>query len=138
MAKMRIVIDTNVIAYYLLGVEPYNTEVADLFNKNIELIAPESWKPEIMNVLWLAIKNKGISLEQGIERLSLAEVLISESIPIDSLWNEALVFAVRKDHSPYDTVFIVLAEREGTKMVTYDQKVLELFPEITLRPGMVQ
>ena len=129
MEEMRVVVDTNIIAYYLLGVEPYNVEIADLLNRDIELIASESWKPEIMNVLWLAIKNEAITLEQGFERLSLAGALINESIPIDSLWNEAIVLAVNTDHSPYDTVSIALAEREKVKMLTFDNKGWSFSPK---------
>jgi len=135
MEKMRIVVDTNAIAYYILGVEPYNFEIKNILKENIDLIAPESWKPELMNVLWLAIKKDAISLKQGIERLNLAKILINDSVQVDSLWNEALVIAIKMNHSPYDTIFVALAKREKIKLLTYDKKILRLFPEIAFLPN---
>ena len=135
MEDVRFVVDTNVLAYYLLGVKPYRNEISALLHKNVSWIAPQSLKPELLNVLWLAVKGGSISLEQGLESLSLAAALVQESVPIDGLWSEALIVAMEKKYSPYDVLFVVLAERRKTKLLTYDHKLLRSFPKITRTPG---
>jgi len=35
----------------------------------------------------------------------------------------------------YDTLFIELAEQEGTFLATFDEKVLKAYPAIAKRPG---
>jgi len=131
---MKLVIDTNIIAYYILKTEPYYKDVSKLFSKRIDFIAPESWKAEFVNVIWLAIRNKNIALDDGIKRLMYADGLIKESYPISTLWSRALILAEEKNHSPYDTLFIALAEKEKTKIVTIDKKLINKFPQIAVSP----
>jgi predicted nucleic acid-binding protein len=133
---MIAVIDTNVIAYYLLGVEPYCHECSNLFEADVELIAPESLKAELLNVMWLSVRNGAISVLQGIEKLNYAEVLINESVPITALWEEALVLAVESNHSPYDTLFIALAERENIRLMSFDMLLRDAFPNTVLSPRL--
>jgi predicted nucleic acid-binding protein len=128
------VIDTNVLAYYLLGVEPYSHESSNLFEADIELIAPESFKAELLNVMWLSVRNGAISVVQGIEKLNYAEVLIDESVPITALWEDALVLAAESNHSPYDTLFVALAEREKTKLLSFDLPLRDAFPSTVMLP----
>lgn len=41
---MRVVVDTNVVVYYLLGTEPFVEEVRDFWSAVTEPIAPASWE----------------------------------------------------------------------------------------------
>jgi predicted nucleic acid-binding protein len=56
---------------------------------------------------------------------------------VPSLWSSALVLATRHRHSPHDTLFVALAERLDCPLVTYDQRVLELFPQVAVTPDAV-
>ena len=131
---MKAVIDTNVLAYYLLGVEPYCYETSKCFEMDIELITPESIKAELLNVMWLSVRNNAISVEQGIDKLNYTEVLINESVAITALWEEALVLAAESNHSPYDTLFIALAEREKTRLLSFDVRLQKAFPHTVVQP----
>jgi len=50
-------------------------------------------------------------------------------------WQGALARAVVRSHPAYDTLFVELAVRENRKLVTFDARLLETFPEVTCRPG---
>jgi predicted nucleic acid-binding protein len=72
-----------------------------------------------------------------LELLEEVESLLNWSVPIYSLWREALVVARKYSFCTYDTLFGALAEREYSNLLTYDQKLLFAFPETAKRPGQV-
>ena len=60
--------------------------------------------------------------------------IIDREVRVGTLWERALQLAVSADHPPYDAIFAALAEREGTRVVTYDQRFRLAFPELTMSP----
>jgi hypothetical protein len=52
----RVVVDTDILAYCVLGTEPFREEVAWLLSMPLEMIAPDSWQREFLNVLRQAIR----------------------------------------------------------------------------------
>jgi predicted nucleic acid-binding protein len=51
------------------------------------------------------------------------------------LWAGAVSRALAADHPAYDTLFVELAVRESTPLATFDQKVLQRFPDVARRPA---
>ena len=135
--QRRYVVDTNVLAYYALSTPPFRQQLSVLFSEPFELIAPDSWYSEFLNVVWQAICFQDISLDHGLELLDEVESLLNWSVPVYSLWREALVVAEEHSCSTYDTLFVTLAERERCSLLTYDQQLLTSFPEIAKRPEQV-
>jgi predicted nucleic acid-binding protein len=135
--QRRFVVDTNVLAYYALSTPTYGEEVSVLLSEPVELIAPDSWYPEFLNVVRQSIRFQGISLYHGLELLEEVESLLNWSVPVGSLWREALAIAEDRDCSSYDTLSVVLAERENCNLLTYDQKLLTVFPKIASMPSQV-
>lgn len=134
---MRAVVDTNVIAYFLLGTEPFRQE-CDLFWLAVDdPIAPASWEAELTNVLWMAARKHVIDIAEALRRLDLAQALGVRSIPIASLWHGALVRAHTSRVPAYDTLFIELAEREAVPLATFDQALLKAFPRLAKRPRAI-
>ena len=82
---MTVVVDTNIVAYYLLRTEPFVDEVRRLWRAVTDPLAPSSWQAELTNVLWLAIRAGVIDVQQGVERLRMAKALGIKSVPIDAL-----------------------------------------------------
>ena len=132
--KRKYVVDTNVLAYYALSTSPFRQQLSVLFSEPFELIAPDSWQSELLNVVWQSIRLQGISLYHGLELLEEVERLLDWSVPVYSLWREALVVAEEHSCSTYDTLFVTLAERERCSLLTYDQQLLTSFAEIAERP----
>ena len=130
-----VVVDTNVAAYHLLGVEEHRDVLSRLFLSDLEFVAPESLRAEILNVLWLAIRSGALTLEEAAVRLDSVDHMLTRSVPIAHLWVSALTLAVRSDHSPYDTLFVAAAEREGLMLLTYDRRLQDAFPSRAIDPG---
>ena len=53
---MKAVVDTNVIAYFLLGTPKFVAEAREFWNQADELLAPAIWEAEITNVIWMATR----------------------------------------------------------------------------------
>lgn len=134
---MRAVVDTNVVAYYLLGTQPFAGEARPFWQSLEEAMAPALWEAELANVIWMAVRAGVLSLEEGNQRLGLAARLGIRSVPSRKLWHGALIRAAHSGVAAYDTLFVELAFREQLPLVTFDGKVLDLFSEIAKRPGAV-
>jgi predicted nucleic acid-binding protein len=125
-----IVVDTNIIAYMTFST-PYSPVVTALYQKDPVWEAPVLWKSEFLNVLALHYRRGLINNHEGLNALDFAERLIgsrehrvSAKAVIDAVINSTC--------SSYDCEFIVLAKRLETKLVTYDKKIIQGFPDIAL------
>ena len=132
---MTVVVDTNVVAYLLLGTERFVAESRRFMAVVDQGLAPALWEAELANVIWMAIRQGVMSPEEGPKRLALAARLGIHSVPSRTLWQGALVRAVSSSVAVYDTLFVELAVRENLPLATFDRKVLKTFPDVASRPG---
>ena len=131
---MTVVVDTNVVAYLLLGTERFLAESRRFMASVSQGLAPASWEAELANVIWMAIHQGVMPPEEGPKRLALAARLGIRSVPSRTLWQGALVRAVGSGVAVYDTLFVELAVREKLHLATFDRKVLRTFPDVASRP----
>ncbi len=132
---MRAVVDTNVVAYYLLGTMPFVGETRRFWHAVAETVAPAVWEAELANVVWMAIRTGVVAADEGARRLDLAGRLGIRSVPTRTLWHGALLHALESGLPVYDTLFVELALRERLPVATFDTRLLTAFPQIARRPG---
>ena len=94
---------------------------------------PGSFRGEFASALWQYIRRRETTVEQCTKILQFVDEIIEREVSVALLWERALQLAVSADHPPYDAIFAALAEREGTRVVTYDQR----FPACLPRAGGV-
>jgi predicted nucleic acid-binding protein len=135
---VKVVVDTNVVAYFLLGTAKFVMEAREFWNHADELVAPAVWEAEIGNVIWMAARAKVITAPDANAKLALAARLGIYSVNNRTLWHGALVRSLSSGIAVYDTLFVELAEREGVPMATFDEKLLAAFPKIAKRPRDLQ
>lgn len=131
---VKAVVDTNVIAYLLLGTEAFVDEARACFERVVTLLAPAHWEAELTNVVWMAVKAGVLSAADGPARLGLARRLGIESVATSTLSQGALLRAIESGVSVYDTLFVELAARSACPLVTFDKAVLKAFPDLACRP----
>ena len=131
---MKVVVDTNVVAYLLLGTEGFVDEAKACLNTVSNPIAPAHWEAELTNVVWMAVRTGILPPEDGPVRLSLARRLGVESVTTATLCQGALLRSVASGVAVYDTLFVELASRTGCPLLTFDKAVLKAFPDIAIRP----
>ncbi len=131
---MKVVVDTDVVAYLLLGTEAFVDEARSALRTAVNPLAPAHWEAELTNVLWMAVRSGVLPPDEGPVRLGLARRLGIETVATATLCQGALLRSVASGLSVYDTLFVELAARTGCPLVTFDKGVLKAFPDIALRP----
>jgi predicted nucleic acid-binding protein len=132
---VRAVVDTNVVAYFLLGIAGFREECEKFWREVRSPMAPASWEAEITNVLWMATRRGIVELPEALHRLELAKGLGIRSVAVSSLWSGALARAHASGLAAYDALFVELADREGVPLATFDEAVITAFPRFAMRPS---
>jgi predicted nucleic acid-binding protein len=131
---MKAIIDTNVVAYFLLGTQPFAAEARAFLAAVTRPTAPALWEAEIANVIWMATRSNVVAPEEGAARLRLAMRLGIESVPLHTLLQGAFLRAVTSGVAVYDALFVELAVREACPLATFDRAILKAFPDVAVRP----
>ena len=134
---MNAVVDTNVVAYFVLGTDRFVHEARSFIAALDEAWAPALWEAELANALWMATRHKVLTIDDAARRLTLADGLGIHVVPNRTLWQAALIRAHQSKIAVYDTLFVELAAREHLPLVTFDAALLKAFPDIAVRPSAV-
>jgi predicted nucleic acid-binding protein len=128
------IVDTNVVAYYLLGTGPFLDEARRYWRAIREAWAPVHWEAEFANAIWMAERTGVLPRDQGYLKLDMAARLGIQGVPIRPLWQAALTRSLDSGVSVYDTLFVELAAQRDLKLATFDGELLKKFPAIAARP----
>jgi predicted nucleic acid-binding protein len=131
---MKAVVDTNVVAYLLLGMEAFIDEARLCFERVATPLAPAHWEAELANVVWMATRAGVLAPSDAPVRLGLARRLGIESVATATLCQGALLRSIDSGVAVSDTLFVELAARTACPLVTFDKALLKAFPELACRP----
>ena len=116
---MSVVIDASVALKWVL--DEAGTEAADALLEE-ELIAPSLWLLEAANALWRRTRRGEINDEEAKERLAeLYNAPVTTATIEDDLL-AAADLANGLGHSVYDCLYLAMAIRENTYVVTADSR----------------
>jgi predicted nucleic acid-binding protein len=95
---------------------------------------PSLWIAEFRHVHLKFLRAGLIDLSTALNHLAVAErKFLPRTIAVDSA--AALQLAHHHGCSSYDAEFVVLAQQLACPLVTFDRKLLQLFPDMAIRPG---
>jgi predicted nucleic acid-binding protein len=127
------VVDTNVVAALMLPTAA-NADVAELLRQDSDWRLPPLWRSAFRQVLLkvvraaLATPEQALALwQKALERFELNE------LPVDG--QQVLALAIATGCSTYDAEFVVLARQLNCTLLTFDRKLLQLFPDLARKPG---
>jgi predicted nucleic acid-binding protein len=127
------VVDTNVVAALMLPTAA-NAEVAELLRQDPDWRLPPLWRSEFRQVLLkyvradLATPEQALALwHKALERFELSEQPVAG--------HQVLALAIATGCSTYDAEFVVLARQLNCRLLTFDRKLLQLFPDLAMKPG---
>lgn len=127
-----IVVDSNIIAYWLLPGEKM-AEAEGVWQKDSNWIVPSLWKSEFRNILAQYLRHKKLTLSELQAILKEAEAILEhKAYEVDSDW--VLQLVNRSSCSAYDCEYVSLAQRFGVMLVTADKQILRDFPETAVSP----
>lgn len=128
-----IVVDANIVSYHLLQAEPFAEEIRKVADVDPDWIGPLLLRSELLNVLTMYHRERGLSIEEAVRLGEQGERLLENSwmeVPIDRI----LSVVTESDLSAYDAQYVALARDVDRPLLTYDRPVLSAFPEIALTP----
>jgi predicted nucleic acid-binding protein len=116
---VTLVVDASVALKWVLA-EPGQDAADALLDE--DLIAPSLWLLEAANALWRRNLRGELSAGEAEERLSELFNAPVTSIPIEDDLSMAAALARRLGHPVYDCLYLALAVREQTQVVTADRR----------------
>jgi predicted nucleic acid-binding protein len=112
-----LVVDASVAVKWVVR-EPDSDAAAAL--RGEQLIAPALWLAEAANVLWRRARIGDITAEEARSRLSELVNAPVASLPMEPYLDHALQLATELGHPIYDCIYLALALRQDTYVVTAD------------------
>ena len=126
------IVDTNVIAYAILGPREHREPAWQALAAADEVVVPDLFFAEYGNVVWQWARRRDPGAAAFLGALDHGEALVERVLPTEGLWRAAVGLALRHDHAVYDAVFVAAAESLGTRALTFDRALLATYPELTL------
>ena len=122
-----IVVDTNLIAYLLLGGEK-TPRARSIFERDSKWAAPLLWRSEFRSVLAMLIRQRKLTSDKAMEFMNEAETLMQgEEYQVDS--RRVIKLIDSSKCSAYDCEFIALAQHLDAPLITSDKQILKEFPD---------
>jgi predicted nucleic acid-binding protein len=129
-----IVVDTNVLVYLLLPGE-HTAQAERVLRRDPVWAAPLLWRSEFRNVLAVYMRQGRLSLDQALQLMDNAEILLQgREYTVSSVRVLSLVAGTRC--SAYDGEFVALAQDLGLSLVTSDARLLAEFPATAIAMDM--
>jgi predicted nucleic acid-binding protein len=122
--KDILVVDASVAAKWVLP-EAHSEEALHLGRAGKRLIAPDILHPELGNSLWKRIRRSELSVEEARRNLAWLVRAPVRIHPSSALLPGALDLAVLLSRSVYDCLYVALAVRADTRVVTADRPFYE-------------
>ena len=95
---------------------------------------PGLWIPEFRHILLKYLRSGAIHLDEALAILADANAQFAHRmISVNSA--DCLSLAHSHGCSSYDAEFVLLARQHGCPLLTFDRKLLQLFPDVALKPG---
>jgi predicted nucleic acid-binding protein len=130
---LTVVVDTNVLIELFLPTQ--NEEAVQrlwAFDRDWRL--PPLWVCEFRHIHLKYIRAGRLDPPVALQNLADAEeMFLPLTVPIASA--EALQLAYSHGCSSYDAEFVVLAQQLACPLLSFDRKLLQLFPDVTVKPG---
>jgi predicted nucleic acid-binding protein len=128
-----IVVDTNLIAYLLLGGEK-TPRARSIFERDSKWAAPLLWRSEFRSVLAMFIRQRKLTSDKAMEFMNEAETLMQgEEYQVDS--RRVIKLIDSSKCSAYDCEFIALAQHLDVPLITSDKQILKEFPDTAVSIG---
>jgi predicted nucleic acid-binding protein len=127
---MTVVIDASVIMKWVV---PEVGSEAAMALRTFRLIAPSLWFAEVANGIWRRVLRQEVGIHTAQRLLDELQTSPLVSVEMDKDVREALRLASELNHPIYDCIYLALAIRENTHVVTADARFAAL---VAKRPDL--
>ena len=132
---MKYVLDASVGLKWILPEEGSDKAIRlglEYRNGVHELIAPDTFPPEVAHALTRAERRGILTPQEGVAHFTALLKGLPEIHASLSLLPRAYELSSQMRLGVFDCLYISLAEREQCQVVTADQRIVQLFPAIAI------
>jgi predicted nucleic acid-binding protein len=117
-----VVVDASIVVKWFLP-EQSSEEARQLLDESIELVAPDLVFAEVGSAVWKRVRMR--QLEAPLARRMVADIANIGVQPVETriLLKDAMGVALSAGITVYDALYLVLAVRLGTQLVTADERL---------------
>ena len=130
---MTLVVDASVALKWFVE-EPGSTPARRLLAGQEPLIAPDLLIAEVFNAAWRLLRRGELAATQHDVIVARLADIFAELVPLLPIASAAASIGRILDHPIYDCLYIALAERTGTRMVTADRRLLARVADTRWQP----
>jgi predicted nucleic acid-binding protein len=134
---MTLVVDASV-AFKWFAQEDGTDRALVLLEREEPFVAPDLIVAEICNAAWKSLRRAELSPAQFDAIVSDVAQPFSRLVPVERLIRPAAALTRRLDHPIYDCLYLALADTEGLRVVTADQRLVAVVSGTTLASRVVR
>jgi predicted nucleic acid-binding protein len=134
---MTLVVDASV-AFKWFAQEDGTDRALVLLEREEPIVAPDLIVAEICNAAWKSLRRAELSPAQFDAIVSDVAQPFSRLVPVERLIRPAAALTRRLDHPIYDCLYLALADTEGLRVVTADQRLIAVVSGTTLASRVVR
>ena len=129
---MSVVVDASVVIKWFVP-EAGSDAASRLLASEDRLEAPDLLFAEIANAIWKKVQRGQLTRAESQMLVSDIERIAVDTTPCRALANDAHVLALITSRSVYDSMYVALALRLDTRVITADKRffhALQSFPDL--------
>ena len=118
-----LVLDASVVVKWF-AVESYTPAALRLMRAPVEFASPDLLIAEVTNTMWKKVRRGELTADEAQRRVETLTSIDVITVPCRDLAGEAHQLATMTGRSVYDSMYLALAIRLGTRVITADAKFL--------------
>ena len=129
---MSVVVDASVVIKWFVP-EVGSDAACRLLASEPRLEAPDLLFAEIANVVWKKVLRGQLTRDESQQLIDDLEQIAVDTTPCRALANDAHAIALITSRSVYDSMYVALALRLDTRVITADERffrALQSFPDL--------
>jgi predicted nucleic acid-binding protein len=127
-----VVLDSMIFVYLSVDLPTRSDEARSVLAAAEDVIAPDSLFAEVTESLRKWVLAGRLAPSDALAAAEEARSIVDLVVETPTVAARALGLALEREHAVYDTLFVAVAERYSTRVVTYDRELLRKFPEWTV------
>ncbi len=116
------VVDASVVIKWFVP-EVHSDAARRLLACSHDYIAPDLLFAETANTIWKKVRRGELSQRDGERLVADIERAAVETVPCRALAEDAYALAIATGHTVYDAMYLALAVRADTRMITADERL---------------
>ncbi len=126
------VVDASVVLKWFVP-EIHSGAARRLLDAPHEYLAPDLLFPEAGNAIWKKVRRGQLTAEEGQQLVADLVTVAVDTVPSRELVKDAYILAVATGQTVYDAIYLALAVRLETQLITADvrlEKSLSAYPMV--------